>query len=192
MDVIRFRIDQCGATARASHGMQFDDLRGAQTLLTDTLATFTGLGFLGFLRSRLERAVGRRRLVGIGGVLVEPGLERFNLHLELAILHGQVMDIAQHRPWGVHDHVTGDEFGMCHAVIHLERISILCKMSRGGVSAYEFAIQKGHRYATVIVEPYSKRVLWVGRGLSRDSIRPFFELLGPGGCQAIKAVAIWT
>jgi len=28
----------------------------------------------------------------------------------------------------------------------------------------EFAIQKGHRYATVIVEPLRKRVLWVGRG----------------------------
>lgn len=54
----------------------------------------------------------------------------------------------------------------------------------------EFAIQKGHRYATVIVEPYIKRVLWVGRGRSRESIRPFFELLGPEGCQAIKAVVM--
>nr|WP_231942754.1 helix-turn-helix domain-containing protein [Cupriavidus taiwanensis] len=26
----------------------------------------------------------------------------------------------------------------------------------------EFAIQKGHRYATVVIEPSSKRVLWVG------------------------------
>ncbi len=30
----------------------------------------------------------------------------------------------------------------------------------------EFAIQKGHRYATVIVEPLRKRVLWVGRGVA--------------------------
>ncbi len=43
----------------------------------------------------------------------------------------------------------------------------------------EFAIQKGHRYATVIVEPLRKRVLWVGRGRGREDIRPFFELLGP-------------
>ena len=28
----------------------------------------------------------------------------------------------------------------------------------------EFAIQKGHRYATVVVEPHTRRVLWVGRG----------------------------
>ena len=42
----------------------------------------------------------------------------------------------------------------------------------------EFAIHKGHRYATVIVEPQRKRVLWVGRGRARADVRPFFELLG--------------
>jgi transposase len=54
----------------------------------------------------------------------------------------------------------------------------------------EFAIQKGHRYATVIVEPIRKKVLWVGRGRSRASIRPFFEILGKEGCKRIKAVAM--
>jgi transposase len=54
----------------------------------------------------------------------------------------------------------------------------------------EFAIQKGHRYATVIVEAARKRVLWVGRGRGREDIRPFFELLGPQGRSAIKAVAM--
>ena len=54
----------------------------------------------------------------------------------------------------------------------------------------EFAIQKGHRYATVIIEPTRKRVLWVGRGRSKASIRPFFELLGKQGCKRIKAVAM--
>lgn len=54
----------------------------------------------------------------------------------------------------------------------------------------EFAIQKGHRYATVIVEPYRKRVLWVGRGRGRLDVRPFFELLGPQGRRAIKAVCM--
>jgi transposase len=54
----------------------------------------------------------------------------------------------------------------------------------------EFAIQKGHRYATVIVEPYSKRVLWVGRGRGREDIRPFFELLGSEGRQRLKAVVM--
>jgi len=54
----------------------------------------------------------------------------------------------------------------------------------------EFAIQKGHRYATVVVDPERKRVLWVGRGRSRAEIRPFFELLGPERCAAIRAVAM--
>ena len=53
----------------------------------------------------------------------------------------------------------------------------------------EFAIQKGHRYATVVVDAVRKRVLWVGRGRSRASIRPFFELLGDQR-HNIKAVAL--
>ena len=51
----------------------------------------------------------------------------------------------------------------------------------------EFAIQKGHRYATVIVEPTRKRVLWVGRGRGREDVRPFFELLGPERCRRLRA-----
>ncbi len=54
----------------------------------------------------------------------------------------------------------------------------------------EFAIQKGHRYATVVLEPSRKRVLWVGRGRGREDVRPFFELLGPQRCQQIEAVAM--
>lgn len=54
----------------------------------------------------------------------------------------------------------------------------------------EFAIQKGHRYATVIADATTKRVLWVGRGKGREDVRPFFELLGVKGRQRLKAVAI--
>ena len=54
----------------------------------------------------------------------------------------------------------------------------------------EFAIQKGHRYATVVVDVERKRVLWVGRGRSRAEVRPFFETLGPEGCARIQAVAM--
>ncbi len=54
----------------------------------------------------------------------------------------------------------------------------------------EFAIQKGHRYATVVVEVQRKRVLWVGRGRGREDVRPFFELLGPTGCAKLQAVVM--
>ena len=54
----------------------------------------------------------------------------------------------------------------------------------------EFAIQKGHRYATVVVDPERKRVLWVGRGRSRAEVRPFFELMGPARCAQLRAVAM--
>jgi transposase len=54
----------------------------------------------------------------------------------------------------------------------------------------EFAIQKGHRYATVVVDVERKRVLWIGRGRSRADVRPFFELLGPRRCAEIRAVAM--
>jgi len=54
----------------------------------------------------------------------------------------------------------------------------------------EFAIQRGHRYATVVIEPARKRVLSVGRGRSREELRPFFTLLGPQGCAALQAVVM--
>ncbi len=54
----------------------------------------------------------------------------------------------------------------------------------------EFAIQKGHRYATVILEPSSRRVLWVCRGRGREDIRPFFERLGEDGRKRIQAVVM--
>ena len=54
----------------------------------------------------------------------------------------------------------------------------------------EFSIQKGHRYATVILDAVSRRVLWVCRGRSREDIRPFFEALGAEGCRRIRAVGM--
>jgi len=54
----------------------------------------------------------------------------------------------------------------------------------------EFAIQKGHRYATVIINLETGAVIWVGRGRSRDAVRPFFKQLGSIACEGIKAVAL--
>lgn len=54
----------------------------------------------------------------------------------------------------------------------------------------EFALHKGHRYATVVMDAETMRVLWVGEGNSREALRPFFKLLGEEGCQCIDAVAM--
>jgi transposase len=54
----------------------------------------------------------------------------------------------------------------------------------------EFALHKGHRYATVVMDAEAMRVLWVGEGRSREAIRPFFERLGEQGCRRIEAVAM--
>lgn len=54
----------------------------------------------------------------------------------------------------------------------------------------EFAIHRGQTYATVVVEPKLRRVLWVGRGNGREDIRKFFELLGRDGCEKIEAAVM--
>lgn len=54
----------------------------------------------------------------------------------------------------------------------------------------EFALFKGHRYATVVINADTQQVLWVGEGNSRQAIRPFFEWLGPEACAQIEAVAM--
>lgn len=82
------------------------------------------------------------------------------------------------------------------AVKHIHKVYLSEKLGPADLSGVdviamdEFAIQKGHRYATVIVEPHSKRVLWVGRGRGRADIRPFFERLGEEGRARLQVVAM--
>ena len=37
----------------------------------------------------------------------------------------------------------------------------------------KFALHKGHRYATVVVDAETMRLIWVGEGHSREAICPF-------------------
>ena len=53
----------------------------------------------------------------------------------------------------------------------------------------EFALFKGHRYASVVMDAERRQVLWVGEGRSRASIQPFFAWLGEH-CEHIEAVAM--
>lgn len=54
----------------------------------------------------------------------------------------------------------------------------------------EFAIHKGHRYATLIVDADTRKVLWVGKGRGREAVRPFFEAIGAEARDRIQAVAM--
>lgn len=49
---------------------------------------------------------------------------------------------------------------------------------------------QGHRYASVILDADTRRVLWVAEGRTRVSVRGFFQSLGPAGCARIRAVAM--
>jgi transposase len=53
----------------------------------------------------------------------------------------------------------------------------------------EFAVHKGHRYATVVACADTQHVVWVGEGRSREVLRPFLEWLGKAREQ-IEAVAM--
>ncbi|MEQ9799048.1 MAG: ISL3 family transposase [Salinisphaeraceae bacterium] len=54
----------------------------------------------------------------------------------------------------------------------------------------EFALHKGHRYATVVIEPTRRQVLWIGEGRSRETAAAFFAQLPAGAAERIEAVAI--
>ncbi len=54
----------------------------------------------------------------------------------------------------------------------------------------EFALFKGHRYATVAICADTQQVLWIGEGRSRKAVRPFFTWMGRQVCRRIEAVAM--
>ena len=54
----------------------------------------------------------------------------------------------------------------------------------------EFAIHRGHRYATVVYSIDTKKVLWLDRGRSRATLRKFCNLLTPEQKAGIRAVAM--
>ena len=53
----------------------------------------------------------------------------------------------------------------------------------------EFALHKGHRYATVVSCAETQQVIWVGEGRSRQAVRPFFVWLDDA-CAQIEAVGM--
>ena len=54
----------------------------------------------------------------------------------------------------------------------------------------DFALPSGRKFATVITDAVTRRVLWVSKGRTREDIRPFFEILGRAGCEDIEVVSM--
>ena len=50
----------------------------------------------------------------------------------------------------------------------------------------EFALFEGHRYASVVLDADTRRVLWIGEGRSPAAVRLFFQELGSEGCARIE------
>lgn len=71
-----------------------------------------------------------------------------------------------------------------------ERLSELPPAQPRRLIMDEFALHKGHRYASVVLDADTKRVLWIGLGRSRACVREFFASLGREGCARIQAVAM--
>lgn len=49
-----------------------------------------------------------------------------------------------------------------------------------------FALHRGHLYATVVVDPIDRQVLWIGSRRSRETARTFFEQLPEGVAERMK------
>lgn len=54
----------------------------------------------------------------------------------------------------------------------------------------EFSIRKRHTYATTVIDAQKSSVLYIGKDRREESLRPFFESLGPEKCGFIEAVAM--
>jgi len=52
----------------------------------------------------------------------------------------------------------------------------------------EISYKKGHKYLTVVVDHDSGRLVWAAEGRNADTLRGFFDLLGPERCAQITHV----
>ncbi len=54
----------------------------------------------------------------------------------------------------------------------------------------ETSYKRGHRYLTVVTDLIERRVIWTGEGRSKDTLRAFFDELGPRRTATLQVVAM--
>lgn len=54
----------------------------------------------------------------------------------------------------------------------------------------ELSYRKHHEYVTVVIDHRLQRIVWAAKGKSADTLRGFFEALGPERCAKLEAVTI--
>lgn len=54
----------------------------------------------------------------------------------------------------------------------------------------EIAVKKGHQYLTVVLDPLTGRVVWLGEGRKVETLSAFFLLMSPEEREAIEAVVM--
>src|SRR6266568_4529735 len=168
---------RCGQTVTAVHDVSPREIRDLPILEAETWLV-------------LPRA---RMLCPRCGPTVEavPWLDRYQrmtTRLEEAIARlAQMMPIKHVAQW----YAVGWDTVKQIDARHLERRLGPVDLSNLRVIAIdEFALHRGQRYATIVVDPCTKRALWVGQGRGQTDLRAFFTLLGPEGCAGIEAVVM--
>ena len=65
-----------------------------------------------------------------------------------------------------------------------------CLQNLRNIGVDEFSYRRRHNYLTTVVDHDKKRVIWTGTGRSTESLRGFFEEIGPEVAARIEAVTI--
>lgn len=75
-----------------------------------------------------------------------------------------------------------EQLKFCYDSIDLSKVQ--------NIAIDEFSVHKHHRYATVVIDNDTCKVLWVGKGKSIKCVQPFFDLLKERGvAENIRCVA---
>jgi len=105
----------------------------------------------------------------------------------------QVAFLAQHANKTVISEMTGIAWRTVGSVIDrvLARLGprdLLANLRRIGVD--ELSYRKHHEYVTIVVDHATGRIVWARPGKNADTLKAFFDELGPERCAALENVSI--